>query len=57
MTNYIKAYKSYINSQYFSEGIRMTAGILIPAFAMSLFDMLPAGIIVSLGAGTVRNSD
>ncbi len=47
---YLRAYKSYINSQYVTEGIRMTAGILIPAFVMSYFNILPAGIIVSLGA-------
>jgi uncharacterized membrane protein (TIGR01666 family) len=54
---YLKAYKSYINSQYFTEGIRMTAGILIPAFVMSFFGMLPTGIILSLGALFVSVTD
>ncbi len=35
----------------------MTAGILIPAFVMSYFNILPAGIIVSLGALFVSGTD
>lgn len=55
--DYLKAYRSFITSQYLTEGIRMTAGILIPAFIMSLFDQLPAGIILSLGALFVSVTD
>ncbi|MBC8035545.1 MAG: FUSC family protein [Chitinophagaceae bacterium] len=46
----IKSYKSFIYSYYLYEGVRMTAGILVPAVVMSYFNLLPAGITISLGA-------
>lgn len=46
----IQSYKSFLNSYYLYEGIRMTVGILIPAFVMNHFDLLSSGIIISLGA-------
>lgn len=55
--DYIKTYKSFINSHYLTEGIRMTAGILIPAFVMSYFNMLATGIVLSLGALFVSITD
>lgn len=54
---YLKTYKSFINSQYLSEGIRITAGVLIPAFAMSYFNMFSTGISISLGALFVSITD
>jgi uncharacterized membrane protein (TIGR01666 family) len=55
--DYIRQYKSFINSHYFSEGLRMTIGILIPAFVMSFFGVLPYGIIMCLGAVCVSIAD
>ncbi|MFT3825340.1 MAG: FUSC family membrane protein [Chitinophagaceae bacterium] len=51
--DYIRAYRSFITSHYLSEGVRMTIGILMPAFIFSLFDNLPLGIVVSIGALSV----
>lgn len=48
--DYIKEYKSFINSHYLSDGVRITAGIVLPALLLSYFDLLPVGIVVSLGA-------
>ena len=55
--DYIKAYKSFINSHYLSEGIRQTAGILLPALTLSLFDQLALGIAISSGALSVSVVD
>src|SRR5437870_3587286 len=57
MTRYIQSYKSFINGRYVNEGIRMTAGILLPAFIMSSFDLLATGIIMSVGALCVAATD
>ncbi len=55
--DYIKEYKSFINSHYLSEGVRMTAGIVLPALVLSYFDLLAAGVVVSLGAMSVSITD
>ena len=55
--DYLKTYKSFINSHYLSEGVRITAGVLLPAFLMSYFNMLPTGITISLGALFVSVTD
>ncbi|HEV3252015.1 MAG TPA: FUSC family membrane protein, partial [Puia sp.] len=55
--DYIKEYKSFINSYYLSEGIRITTGILLPALVLNYFANLPAGIIVSIGAMCVSTTD
>ena len=55
--DYLKTYKSLINSQYLSEGVRITTGVLLPAFIMSYFNMLPEGISISLGALFVSVTD
>ncbi len=54
---YLKAYKSFINGRYLSEGIRITAGILFPAFVMSYFNLLEVGIVMSVGALCVSGTD
>jgi len=51
--DYIKQYKSFVNSYYLSEGVRITAGLTLPAVLLSYFHNLSAGIIVSLGASCV----
>lgn len=55
--DYIKTYKSFINSHYLSEGLRITTGVVIPALVFSYFDMLQVGLVVSLGALFVSVTD
>ena len=54
---YLKQYRSFINSHYFSEGVRMTVGVLIPAFVMNSFGQLQIGITLCLGALFVSFTD
>ncbi|MCW3079675.1 FUSC family membrane protein [Segetibacter sp.] len=55
--DYIKTYKSFINSHYLSEGVRITTGVVLPALAFSYFNMFSIGIIISLGALFVSVTD
>src|SRR4051812_40541630 len=55
--DYIKTYKSFINSHYLSEGIRITAGVILPALAFAYFNLLSTGIVFSLGALFVSVTD
>jgi uncharacterized membrane protein (TIGR01666 family) len=55
--DYIKEYKNFINSHYLSEGVRLTAGIVLPAVVLSYFNLLSAGVVVSLGAMCVGLAD
>jgi len=55
--DYIKEYKSFINSHYLSDGVRITAGIVLPALALNYFNLLSVGIVVSLGAMSVSITD
>jgi uncharacterized membrane protein (TIGR01666 family) len=48
--DYIKEYKSFVNSHYLSEGLKITAGLTLPSVLLGYFHDLSAGIIVSLGA-------
>jgi uncharacterized membrane protein (TIGR01666 family) len=55
--DYIKEYKSFINSHYLSQGVRTTVGIALPALVLSFFHLLPEGIVISLGAMAVSMTD
>jgi uncharacterized membrane protein (TIGR01666 family) len=55
--DYIREYRSFINSYNLSGAVRITFGILFPAMLMGYFNDLPAGIVVSLGAMCVGNAD
>lgn len=44
------AYKNFINGRFLNEGLRITAGIVVPSFIMSYFGMLEAGLVMSVGA-------
>lgn len=52
-----KAYKSFINGRYLSEGLRITAGIVFPALLLGYFNMLSIGIVMSVGALCVSAAD
>ncbi|MEO6404794.1 MAG: FUSC family membrane protein [Ferruginibacter sp.] len=55
--NYQKKYINFINGRYASEGLRITAGILLPSLVMHYFGMLPVGIVLSVGALCVSVAD
>lgn len=53
----IKEYKSFINSYYLGEGLRITTGAVLPALVLSYFGWLSIGVLVSLGAVCVSAAD
>ena len=55
--DYIKEYKSFVNSHNWNGAVRITAGILIPAILLGYFNNLSAGIVLSIGAMCVGNTD
>jgi uncharacterized membrane protein (TIGR01666 family) len=55
--DYIKQYKSFVNSHYLSEGVRITVGISFPAIVLNYFHNLSAGIVLSVGAMCVAITD
>jgi uncharacterized membrane protein (TIGR01666 family) len=55
--DYIRQYKSFINSHYFNGAIRITVGITLPAIVLGYFHNLTGGIAVSIGAMCVGNTD
>ena len=52
-----KAYINFINGRFFSEGLRMTFGIVLPAFLFGYFNQLPVGIAISTGALCISITD
>ena len=55
--DYLKEYKSFINSHYLGEGVRITAGIVLPAVVLNHFNLLSVGVVVALGAMSVSITD
>lgn len=55
--DYIKEYRSFVSSYYFAEGLRITAGVTLPAIILNYFNLLDVGLVVSLGAICVSASD
>jgi uncharacterized membrane protein (TIGR01666 family) len=55
--DYLKEYKSFINSHYLASGVRITAGVVLPAVVLNYFGLLQVGIVVSLGAMCVSATD
>jgi len=55
--DYVREYKRFINSHYLNGAIRITAGITLPAILLGYFHNLSAGIVVSIGAMCVANTD
>ncbi|QDH79230.1 FUSC family protein [Echinicola soli] len=49
--------KSFILGQYFTDGVKMTLGVLLPAVVFSLLGDFRTGISISLGAFLVSISD
>ncbi|MBA2500288.1 MAG: FUSC family protein [Chitinophagaceae bacterium] len=48
--DYQKSYKNFIGSYNVTEGLRKTAGILIPAFVLSYMGWFDVGIVMAIGA-------
>jgi len=49
--------KTFIFSQYFSEGLRITFGVLLPSLVFFQLDQLSIGLTISLGAVCVSIAD
>ncbi len=57
MAKPIDEFKNFIYTQYFSDGIKITLGVLLPSLIFFQFDKLEIGITLSLGALCVSISD
>lgn len=55
--DYLKEYKSFITSHNVASGVRITAGVVLPAVLLSYFNLLQVGIVLSLGAMCVSATD
>jgi uncharacterized membrane protein (TIGR01666 family) len=55
--DYLKQYRSFINSYYVSDGVRTTIAILTPVLVFGYFEMLSTGLVVALGALSVSLTD
>src|SRR3984957_7548186 len=55
--DYVREYKRFVNSHYLNGAIRITAGITLPAILLGYFNNLSTGIVVSIGAMCVANTD
>jgi uncharacterized membrane protein (TIGR01666 family) len=51
--DYRSTYRSFINSHYLSEGLRITLGLCLPAIILGYFHDPAEGITISLGASCV----
>src|ERR1700761_1145248 len=49
--------KSFFYSQYFSDGIRITIGVLLPCLVLAQLNMFDTGISLALGALCVSGVD
>jgi uncharacterized membrane protein (TIGR01666 family) len=49
--------KSFFYSQYFSDGLRISLGLLLPAILFGQFNMLQTGLTLSLGAACMTVID
>lgn len=55
--DYLKQYRSFISSHYLSEGVRITAGILLPVLVWNWLGNLSIGMTMALGALSVSIPD
>src|SRR6202012_3617846 len=55
--DYVRQYKRFINSHYLNGAVRITIGITLPAILLGYFNNLSAGIVLSIGAMCVGNTD
>lgn len=57
MTRPLKEFKNFVFTQYFSDGIKITLGVLLPSLISFQFNQLEIGITLSLGALCVSIAD
>ncbi|HEY8399437.1 MAG TPA: FUSC family membrane protein, partial [Flavihumibacter sp.] len=57
MIEYIREYKKYSSSYYVSEGVRTTAGVMVPLLVAVYFGRLDIGLALALGALCVSITD
>jgi uncharacterized membrane protein (TIGR01666 family) len=55
--DYIKEYRRFIYSHYLADGVRITAGVLLPSLILGYYGHLQLGIFISLGALCVSITD
>ncbi len=55
--NHTRELKNFIYSQYFSDGLRITFGVLLPSVLLAQIHLLQLGMTISLGAFAVSISD
>lgn len=55
--DYQRSYKKFIGSYQLTEGLRKTAGIIIPAFLLSYLGYFEIGIVIAIGALSVGIAD
>ncbi len=56
-SNPIDDFKNFMYTQYFSDGVKITLGVLLPSLIAFQFDKLEIGITLSLGALCVSIAD
>ncbi|HEX7366865.1 MAG TPA: FUSC family membrane protein [Pelobium sp.] len=56
-SNPIYDFKNFMFTQYFSDGVKITLGVLLPSLIFFQFDKLEVGITLSLGALCVSIAD
>ena len=49
--------RNFLLSPYFSDGVRITIGVLLPSLILYQFDLLHIGVTISLGALCVSITD
>ncbi len=57
MKTHTREIKSFFYSQYFSDGLRITIGVLLPSLILSQFNHFDLGLTLSLGALCVSTID
>jgi len=57
MNRQTREIQSFFYSQYFSDGLRITLGVLLPSLVLAQFGQLETGLTLSLGALCVSGAD
>jgi uncharacterized membrane protein (TIGR01666 family) len=57
VTDYFRTYKKFFSSHYLYEGVRITAGVVIPVVVASYFNQTAIGVTMALGSMATSMSD
>jgi uncharacterized membrane protein (TIGR01666 family) len=55
--DYLKQYRSFINSHYLNDGVRMTVAVLAPVLLFAWYNRLDIGLAIALGSLCVSITD